>query len=105
MHYEIFQDDIIVDVFISREGALTLRKGSNSGKLLIEASKDIQDKRAVRHRFTKVAESIYQTFYFATISCNGQMTSDKRPELSVEEESSSLFVANELPLKGEPHRM
>jgi hypothetical protein len=67
-----------------------------------EATREVQHQGTAHHWLTKIIEGVYQTFHLAAVLLHGEVPLGELVELSVEVESPSVLIPEELFLESEP---
>jgi hypothetical protein len=73
--------------------------------LLVQASKDVENKGTVLHMLAEVAEVVSHPLHLATVVVDAQVALHEEPKLCIEVEGTRLTVAKELLLEDNPKLM
>jgi hypothetical protein len=76
--------------------------GTHVSELLVQATKDLENKCLVEDRFTQIAERVCHGLELVAVVRDGKVPLHEVAKLGVEDEYTGLLIAEELIFNGEP---
>jgi hypothetical protein len=101
-HVDLLKEEFIADGGEGREGATTAEVDPDVPIPLVEPANHVEDQSAVSHVFAEVSEVGGHLLEVFAIVSDGKITLGKGAKLGVEVESTSLLIADEVVLDGDP---
>lgn len=97
---ELLEDEVITDLVERQEHDQESDLSLEVIVALIEATKKVEDKRAIKDRLPEVTEGGRHAFHLMTVLNDGEVPLDEGLKGNIEVESTRLAVAEELLLYG-----
>lgn len=98
-HGVFFNVEVGANVGEARQRATALDERGHVGELLVEAMQDLEDKGVVKNGLAQVTQRIGHALHLTAILGDVKISLDKSMELDIEDNGTSLLVADKLLLE------